>query len=262
MLSQIKMCRLFAMIGDAPLPVSGAIEPFTALCKKGAVLPCATPGHEDGWGFSGFSKGRAVYFDRQMKALEATPERLPAVIQRIVSIESPLVVGHLRKGATHLVEMGDVQPFHYRDWVFAHNGNIFDAQKLDIADYQTQGRTDSERFLVWLVDQVGVAIDPTEALAEILSTVREKLHFNSLTFLLSEGTTLWAYREISKEALEKGVTLADRQNYFTLFMGKVGETAVLCSEAIPEIKVGWKLLPERTLATYKIGRADPILRSL
>jgi predicted glutamine amidotransferase len=254
------MCRMIAMIGQPPLPANEAMAAFFPLCADGRVKSNMAKGHLDGWGVSGFSGGRAVYFERRAQPACEEKELFDRVAGRALQCQTPLLVAHFRKASTGGREDGNTHPFHWRDWVFAHNGTIFNAATvLALEEARPQGQTDSERFGLWLLEQAASADNPTEALASLLREGRGKLAFSSLNFLMSNGKTLWAYREVGDQRLEKGETLEERENYYTLHFGRVGKAAVVCSEPLPSLTKSWSPLEQSSLAVFTSELPHPQL---
>ncbi len=246
------------MIGQPPLPTAAALEAFYPLCQKGKCASGDTSGHGDGWGLSGYNGTRAVYFGRQ--AADAAKNRAAYTenVALAAKSKSPVVVGHLRKSSGTPAAIGNTHPFHYRDWVFAHNGTIFNAnQVLALQGSSPQGETDSERLGLWVIERVVHAMDPTAELIRAIQTLREKASFSSLTFFLSNGKTLWAYREYGESHFEKGESIELRDAYFTLVWAPVGKSWVVCSEPLAELGNLWKALPQRTLAVFTPAEAAP-----
>lgn len=252
------MARILGLVGVPPLPIAESINAFLPLAATGIVPKGAEPGHRDGWGFSGFSKERAVYFDRQSQPLSATGDRTAPMVQRAVASQSPILLGHLGKRTAPSDDISITQPFHYRDWVMVYDGLIFNPERLDIGDYQTQGNGDGERLLVWLVDQAGVSTDPTAALLEALRIMHDKIQFSAISFLLSDGKMIWAYRETSGDRVDKH-SRADLQVAHGLSYRTVGKGWMLCSESLISLGKDWTLLPEKTLAAFSINGTAPQL---
>ncbi len=247
------MCRLLGLIGKPPLPVREALETFYPLCKKGHVKCIMEPGHLDGWGVSGFNGGRAVYFDRCADAADHDEARFKAAAAKAGKSNSPIVIAHLRKASMGDRDIANTHPFHARDWVFAHNGTVFGAMaSLPITDGRLQGATDSERLMFWILEHVAHETDVTTALAELLKNTREKLVYSSLTFLLSDGKSLWAYRDFGDKRLEKGETVQEREKYYTLYTAKLEHGTIVCSEPLEAVAKSWKPMAQRTLLAFKI----------
>ena len=116
------MCRLLAIAGTRPLPVLDALTAFYPLCTKGCVKKGMAPGHTDGWGISGFSGGRAVYFARRPESAAQDEAEYRQAAERAAKSSSPLVIAHFRKASGSGAEIANTHPFHHKDWIFAHNG--------------------------------------------------------------------------------------------------------------------------------------------
>jgi predicted glutamine amidotransferase len=121
------------------------------------------------------------------------------------------------------------------------------------------GETDSERFFLWIWEQAHATADPTAALAVLLKKAREQLVYTSLDFLMSDGQTLWAYREFGDKRLSPGETLADRENYYVLYFASSGKAAIVCSEPLEAVAKTWTPLGQRTLAAFTAGSTSPQL---
>lgn len=236
------------MIGTSPLPVQDALNAF---------YPLRT-GHPDGWGASGFHGGRAVYFARRTEPADQDRAEFDQAIVRAQKSETPVILAHFRKTSGAPPVISNTHPFHWRDWVFAHSGTIFGAEaSLPLNETAPLGETDSERFFLAIWEQVHAAADPAEALAIFLKKRRETLAFSALNFLLSDGRTLWAYRDFGDKRLEKGETLKSRENDYALYMATSGQEAYVCSEPLKSLAKKWEPLAQRKLAVLTSGKAPP-----
>jgi len=245
------MCRLLGIVGTYPLPVKDVFEAFHQLAKDGHVKCTMEPGHLDGWGVSGFSAKRAVYFDRKSDSAADSKKSFDAAADKALRSQSPFVLGHLRKASTGAKEISNTHPFHSRDWIFAHNGTIFGATaSFTLSDSTPQGQTDSERFFLWLQEHIQNEDNRTEALVQLLRKSRADLVYSALNFLMTDGQTLWAYRDYGDKRFDPGETLEEREKYYTLYYTKVDRSAVICSEQLKSVSKMWIPLPNRTLAAF------------
>jgi glutamine amidotransferase len=212
--------------------------------KKGMA-----PGHTDGWGISGFKDGRAVYFARRPESAAQNEAEYRQAAERAAKSGTPLLLAHFRKASGSEPDIANTHPFHHQDWVFAHNGTIFGAAaSFPLVSAAPQGATDSERFFLWLFEQIHTEADPTRALVELIKKSRSELVYTALNFLLSDGTRLWAYREFGEKRLEKGETVKDREDYYTLFYATQSSSVVFCSEPLAGVSPHWTSISQRTLA--------------
>jgi len=234
------MGRLLGIVGLPPLSARQVLTDFYSL---------AGPSYPHGWGVSGFNNGRAVYFGRSAEPAAATRPGYELAMQKAEKSQTAVVVAHFRKAGDGQSDMSRVHPFHHRDWVFAHDGSIARPGDLPLVDVGTpQGQTDSERLLHWLLEKIVPADDPTAALAEGIQELKEKMEFTALTFLLSEGTQLWAYRE----AKDKNATL-----FWTQEAGK----SLICSEPLAPV-ARWKDIPQKKLALFTPSQPAPQFTTL
>ena len=92
--------------------------------------------------------------------------------------------------------------------------------------------------------------DRTDALVSLLKKYRETLVYSAFNFLMTDGETLWAYREYGDKRLEPGETMEEREKYYTLYYTRVARSAVVCSEPLKSISKLWQPIPQRTLAVF------------
>jgi predicted glutamine amidotransferase len=257
------MCRLLGIIGTPPLPITEVLEAFYPLCTKGCVKKGMKPGHLDGWGASGFKDTRAVYFGRQADPVNQNEANYKQAEDRALKARTPILIAHFRKATGGAPGIANTHPFHARDWIFAHNGTIFGAAaSFSLNETAPLGETDSERFFLWLWEEVHAAVDPTAALAALLKKSREQLVYTSLNFLMSDGQTLWAYRDYGDKRLELGETLEEREKYYTLYTAKLDKSAVVCSEPLLAVTKSWKPIAQRTLVAFTLKALTPQLISI
>jgi len=252
------MCRLLGMIGSSPLPAQDVLNAFYPLCTEGCVEKGMTPGHLDGWGASGFKDGRAVYFARSTEPADESKKEYDEAMERVRKSESPVVIAHFRKTSGAPPVISNTHPFHWRDWIFAHEGTIFGAEaSLPLNETAPIGETDSERLFLWIWEEVHATADPTAALAALLKKAREQLVYSSLNFLMSNGQTLWAYRDFSDKRMGKGETPGERERYYSLSTAQAGSCAIVCSEPLEKAAKKWTSLEPHTLAAFMIGAPAP-----
>lgn len=262
-IAHIHMCRMIGIVGVTSSKVQQALTAFYPLCEKGRAACGDTSGHGDGWGLSGHSGSRAVFFGRSAGNAAKEKSAFQTAAQRASQSKSPVLISHFRKASAGAAAVGNSHPFHFRDWVFAHNGTVFNAASaLALGEAQPQGQTDSERLGLWLMEKMVTAMDPTAVLVESIQQLREKTTYSSLTFLMSNGKSLWAYREFGDKNLEKGESLDDRDGYFSLVWTFVDNTFIVSSEPLPELGHLWKALPNQTLAYFESGMDAPKIQSL
>jgi predicted glutamine amidotransferase len=230
------MGRLLGFVGPPPLAPRAFLQDFYGLGE---------PHYPHGWGISGFNIGRAVYFGRSPQPVHASPALYDAAVQKAEKSNTSILVAHFRKAADDTSDISRVHPFHHRDWVFAHDGSIAKPGDLSLVDTAPQGQTDSERMLHWLLERIIPADEPTPALIEGLRELRSSMDFTSLTFLLTDGMQLWAYREAK----------SDRT---TLFWAEENGKFMVCSEPLAPTS-RWNDVPQKNLIVFAPKAVPQIL---
>jgi predicted glutamine amidotransferase len=245
------MCRLIGIVGTPPLPVHHVLEAFFPLGTEGRIKCTMKPGHLDGWGLSGFSGGRAVYFQRRAEPVSEGKALFTEAAEKAAKSQSPMLIGHLRKASEGGRGIANTHPFHAKDWIFAHNGTVFGAEaSLPVHDEKPQGQTDSERLFLWILEAIRNDEDRTAGLVRHLKKYRETLVYSALNFLMTDGETVWAYREFGNKRMDPGETLEERDKYYTLYYARLESSAVICSEPLLSISKSWQAIPQRTLAVF------------
>ena len=166
---------------------------FTGFAQRGG----RTDHHADGWGIAFFEDRGLRHFVDHSSARESPV----AEMVRRYPIRSDNVIAHIRKATQGRVALENCHPFQRelwgRYWVFAHNGDLKDFHPKLHAAFRPVGRTDSERAVCWLLQELATnhaavpsVRDLTETLRELAAPIATHGSFN---FLLSNGDALWAH---------------------------------------------------------------------
>ncbi len=185
------MCELFGF--TAPRPVR-ANEWLREFYSHGAE-------HPDGWGLATFHDG--------IPSIEKEPvqaSRSPYLMARLTEpIEAAALLAHVRRATVGANDRVNCHPFVGRDnrgrvWTLAHNGTVFRGDALGPYFAAQEGRTDSERLLLLLLDRVGArqdalgrALGAEERFAEFAVLARELSPGNKLNLLVYDGEALYAH---------------------------------------------------------------------
>lgn len=192
------MCRIMAITSKKPISSSFLAE-FRLLAKKGMISWKAhEPGHRDGWGILLYQKGEPVYLGRQPTDAMEDPmyETACESLDKWGAAKGPLLA-HLRKASPEYGEkaMENTAPFVREEWSFVHNGTI---QNFNEKVVGLKGNTDSERFFLLLLRISEESRLPIERVLKLaIKKVRESYRYSSLTFVLTNGARIYAYREYS-----------------------------------------------------------------
>ena len=144
------MCELFGANAKDSMQVNQYLQEFYEHSVK----------HPHGWGLA-CMRGNEVMIEKEpMQASKSNylKERLkyPA--------EGLAVIGHIRYATIGNVEYKNCHPYIGMDqsgrrWTLAHNGTIFDFAPLHGYVQKQMGDTDSERILLYIIDQINIAME-------------------------------------------------------------------------------------------------------
>ena len=105
----------------------------------------------------------------------------------------------------------NTHPFIIDNWAFAHNGTIYNIpHPADV--------TDSNVFFEEIM-QKSLDKEMSTAIADCVLEMREKYKYSSITFLLSNGSDLFAYREARKS-----------KNYYRIYFTTINNRLVISQE--------------------------------
>ena len=227
------MCELFGVTADKKINVNTYLQKFFRHSK---VQP-------DGWGLALFADGCVSIEKEPVKASKSKylEHRLQGKIQ------SARMMAHIRRATMGEVNFNNTHPFSAIDesgrrWVLVHNGTIFEAPGLSKYQYSQQGSTDSERILLYIIEQVNkrflqdpCGFDVNERLALIDEIVLRIVPGNKLNFLLFDGDYFYVHKN------EKATLYTLEKPGITIFATR------------PIDEEDWKELPMNQLLVYKDG---------
>ena len=175
-----------------------------------------------------------------------------AFTRLIGEAESRLMVGHIRYKTCGDMCLENCHPFSRkvfeRDWTFAHNGGIRGVERHP----RSMGGTDSEQVFHEMMDELeryvnrpgfnGIYPGIKKAIRGVLARYSRDITFN---FLLSDGTTLYAYNHYP----EKPLYASQRQK------GYGGAIVVSTGRlAHPDAGLSWRRVPADRLLAISDGR--------
>lgn len=170
------MCRLFGFRSVIQSQVhSSLVEADNALGIQGGD-------HPDGWGV-------AYYLLNSPHVMKSAKSALKDSLFKKVSgvVSSETVVAHIRKTTIGENNILNTHPFQFGKWVFAHNGNIKNFEKVRpelIARINPSfrrfilGDTDSEVFFYFLLSHLETRIDLADkncSMKELKDAVKESM---------------------------------------------------------------------------------------
>jgi glutamine amidotransferase len=217
-----------------------------------------TPTNGDGFGVGWYGyKGRAGLYHSIRPAWNDFNLRDLAA-----QIETPLFLAHVRATSQATVQETNCHPFRYRNWLFVHNGEIFEIEKLrrDLLfavapDMFTNilGTTDSE-LMFHLALTFGLESDPLGALARMAGFVEQTGRNHGveeslwMTVAVSDGNSLYAIRYASDGEAPTLYHSRDIDDVYRInpqLRQVVGRsTRVIVSEPVGAFSEMWQAVPQ------------------
>ena len=183
------MCEIFGVSSDRTIDVTRELKEFF---KHGEYNP-------HGWGFVSWNDEGKFTIDKE--PVDSTKSTL---IDSYLSggFKCRGLIAHIRKATIGYVDIRNTHPFiahdpNWREWAFAHNGTIFESNELlPYADIQI-GSTDSERILLYILDQ-NKGVTDEAARFQMMDSVAVKLSDkNKLNFFAFDGQDLYVHKKHS-----------------------------------------------------------------
>jgi predicted glutamine amidotransferase len=228
------MCRMLGIKNFSYTKHKRLIEGFFDLAREGKVPPGNEPGHLDGWGLGFYRKGKAEVF-KSGRSILKEKEKFFGKLRQIG--RSTILIAHLRKSAWQDTSTkANSHPFKFKNYIFAHNGTIFDYKKLAKKIPGTlrplPKSLDSEVMLRGIAAELQ---NPSKTrLKDVLAGLRKTYKHSSLTCLFSDGSKLQAFREYTR-----------LPRYYTLYLSKSRGSNVLCSEPLTKTLFWQPLTPNK-----------------
>jgi predicted glutamine amidotransferase len=255
------MCRWMAYSGS-PLPLEMLLYKTQhslidqSMSSHSAETPTNGDGFGIGWygrsGMSGLYRSiRPAWNDFNLRDLSA-------------HIESSMMLAHVRATSQATVQETNCHPFRYQNWLFVHNGEIFEIEKFRREllfaigpEYFSNilGTTDSE-VMFHLALTFGLRGDPLGALARMAGFVEKtgKAHGVDeslwMTVAVSDGESLWSVRYASDGEAPTLYHSREIDDIFAInpdlvnYLGR--ETRMIVSEPVGRFSEMWDLVPQNT----------------
>lgn len=265
------MCRWMAYSGGPIRLETLLFEPKQNLIDQSLTSKSAeTPTNGDGFGVGWYGTRERPGLFRSIRPAwnDANLRDLAA------NIESPLFLAHVRATSQATVQETNCHPFRHGNWLFVHNGEVFEIEKLrrDLLLAVAPelfpgilGTTDSE-LMFHLALTFGLESDPPGALARMAGFVEEtgrRLGVPEslwMTVAATDGRTIWAVRYASDGAAPTLYHSPDVQDVYRInpvAQGRFGSAArAIVSEPIGAFPKLWKEVPQSSLLTVHGGELD------
>ena len=227
------MCELFGLTGPDLITVNEYLKTFAGHSAN----------HPNGWGIAVFS-GSEVNIEKEPEAAFRSgylKKRLKAPLR------ARNMMAHIRFATRGQMEYDNCHPFIGHDisgrcWTFMHNGTIFDCPLLNKYIYSQTGQTDSERILLYMIDQIntetakkGCALEDSERFDVIDRVVLDITAHNKVNFMLYDGSMFYVHENLRN----------------SLFIKRLGQSLLFATSPLDSKK--WEPVEPCRLRAYKNG---------
>ncbi|KAK3584157.1 hypothetical protein CHS0354_035237 [Potamilus streckersoni] len=195
------MCELLAMNCRTPTDICFS---FTGFCSRGGK----TGHHKDGWGVAFYESGGLRMFLDNLPAAESKI----AEMLKSYSIKSMNVLAHIRKANIGSVCLKNNQPFCRelwgKNWVFMHNGDLYNFEPQSYECFRPVGDTDSERAFCVIMNRIRSHYTPetvsVRGLTMLLQEAADELStYGVFNFIMSDGDLMFAHRYTKLSAVKR-----------------------------------------------------------
>lgn len=267
------MCRWLAYSGNPILLEAFLFEAKHSLIDQSMCSRSAeTPTNGDGFGVGWYGSRRGPGLFRSIR-----PAWNDFNLRDLASqIESPLFLAHVRATSMATVQETNCHPFRSGQWLFVHNGEIFEVEKLrrDLLFAvlpelfpQILGTTDSE-VMFYLALTFGLESDPLGALARMAGFIEQagrRIGIHEvlwMTVAVSDGESIYAVRYASDGDAPTLYYSREMQEVYALnpsLRTRLGQaTRVIVSEPVGALAEAWQLVPQNS--SVRVKRDDIEIR--
>ena len=231
------MCRMIAAVGRFEMePLVDAVKVMASNSNPAYDHELRGEGgeliHDCGWGIA-FRDG-----ERLVRRRSAASCLEDAEFDALASIDTDLVILHARRTPHRdTIDVLNSHPFLQKwrgeEWAFCHNGAVNDLTQLrSDGSLEPAGGIDSELLFhhaLTLLDTDRVA----ESLAEILHEIRD---FTCLNCFLVTSESVTVHARMSP--------VTSRPLYYTPWVARGGDVAVVSSEIVSQVALEWERVPD------------------
>ena len=228
------MCEIFGVSFAKEVCINDFLKSFFSHSKN----------HPHGWGLA-LTDGNNINIEKE--PIQASKSRYlkERMSQPIIT---KTALAHIRYATIGNIEYQNCHPYSKCDsssrrWTLIHNGTIFDYPPLNKFLRTQAGDTDSERILLYIVEQINIAqkeigspLSSEERFALLDGIIKDMSKDNKLNLLIFDGEYVYAH-----------TNYADSLHCLEIDNGFVFST-------LPLSDGGWRNVPMNTLFAYKDGK--------
>ncbi len=255
------MCRWMAYSGS-PLLLELLLykAPHSLIDQSMSSKSAETPTNGDGFGIGWYGHGGKAGIYRSIR-----PAWNDFNLQDLsAQIESHMMLAHVRATSHATVQETNCHPFRYQNWLFAHNGEVFEVEKFrrDLLfaiapEYFSSilGTTDSE-VMFYLALTFGLQTDPLLALSRMAGFIEQtgKAHGVEeslwMTVAVTNGESLWSVRYASDGEAPTLYHSREMEDVYAInpdLRQKLSpETRIIVSEPVGRFSEMWQPVPQST----------------
>lgn len=190
------MCELFGVSSKRCVLINQYLEKFYSHCNE----------HPNGWGLAIMQANQSIIDKQPKKASES--EELKNILSQPIIVEHAFA--HIRLATMGYIDSFNCHPFLQRDnagrtWTLIHNGTIFKYEALDKYISKQSGETDSERILLYIIDQINNyqdelerALNPDECFQLLEEIITELAEGNKLNIMIFNGEFMYIHANYKK----------------------------------------------------------------
>lgn len=176
--------------------------------------------HPNGWGLALLDRTTPEIIREVRRADQSIflKERLT------LPVYTKTALAHIRLATVGNEDYDNCHPFTAVDrsgrrWTLIHNGTVFESDKLNRYVFRQKGETDSERILLYIIDQINTAtaaldreLSADERFSVLDNIVSNSSPKNKLNLLIYDGELLYAHTNFKGSLYERidsdGVTIS------------------------------------------------------
>jgi predicted glutamine amidotransferase len=230
------MCELLAFDSPTPQKINHLLE---ELYRHGSE-------HPHGWGLA-YRSAFGVSLEKEPCAATRSDYLRERLREPIVTTHA---VAHIRYATKGDVAYANCHPFlgtdaQEHDWMFAHNGTVFETELTRPYLDQRQGETDSESILLYLLGSLSHATSYSDRRGDagdrrrfqaLDDAVARLARGNKLNLVFNDGTYTYVHTNYLRESL---------------FCARFGEAIAFSTK--PLSQGTWERIPLARLMAYRAG---------
>lgn len=228
------MCELFGVSSWRRMEVNDLLKEFYSHSVR----------HANGWGLAVFYENSVSLEKEPVQAIKSS--YLKERLQHKILVRN--MIAHIRLATVGVMEYANCHPFVLRDnydrcWTLAHNGTLFDYPRQNPYLHRQEGRTDSERILYFLVDQIdqrqtelGRALEKEERFRLLDEWISDMAQGNKLNLLIYDGELMYVHTNYAN----------------SLYLSRREDGLLFAT--VPLDRGPWEAHPFTTLCAYQDGR--------